>query len=77
MASIKRTEAGTYKVRFRTPEGASRSKTFPRRAQADAFAATVEVSTPDSVPASLETAVNNDAGAAASNIPSEQNQASQ
>ncbi len=44
MATINRTDAGTYKVRFRTPEGASRSKTFPRRAQADAFAATVEVS---------------------------------
>ena len=44
MASIDRTKAGTYRVRFRTPEGASRSKTFPRRAQADAFAATVEVS---------------------------------
>ncbi len=44
MATIHKTAAGTYKVRFRTPEGASRSKTFPRRAQADAFAATVEVS---------------------------------
>ncbi len=44
MATINRTDAGSYKVRFRTPEGASRSKTFRRRAQADAFAATVEVS---------------------------------
>ncbi len=42
MATIERTEYGTYRVRFRSPEGKSRSKSFKRRVDADAFAATVE-----------------------------------
>lgn len=44
MASINKTKHGTYRVRFRTPDGRDRSKTFKRRAEADAFAATVETS---------------------------------
>jgi hypothetical protein len=44
MASVDKTEHGTYRVRFRTPDGRSRSKTFKRRVDADAFAATVETS---------------------------------
>ena len=44
MASISKTEFSTYRVRYRDPIGASRSKSFKRRAEADAFAATVEVS---------------------------------
>ena len=44
MASISKTEFSTYRVRYRDPSSASRSKSFKRRAEADAFAATVEVS---------------------------------
>ncbi len=44
MSSTEKTEHGTYRVRYRTPDGRSRSKTFKRRADADAFAATVETS---------------------------------
>ncbi len=44
MANIEKTEHGTYRVRFRTPDGRSRSKSFKRRVEADAFAATVETS---------------------------------
>ncbi|MDF1597099.1 MAG: tyrosine-type recombinase/integrase [Acidimicrobiia bacterium] len=44
MSSVDKTEYGTYRVRFRTPDGHSRSKTFKRRVDADAFAATVETS---------------------------------
>ena len=44
MASISKTDFSTYRVRYRDPSGASRSKSFKRRAEADAFAATVEVS---------------------------------
>lgn len=44
MSSIEKTEHGTYRVRYRTPDGRSRSKSFKRRADADAFAATVETS---------------------------------
>ena len=44
MATIKRTDRGRYKVRWRTPEGKSRSRTFPLRKEADVFAPTIEVS---------------------------------
>jgi integrase len=44
MSSVDKTGHGTYRVRFRTPDGRSRSKTFKRRVDADAFAATVETS---------------------------------
>ena len=44
MSSVDKTDHGTYRVRFRTPDGRSRSKTFKRRVDADAFAATVETS---------------------------------
>jgi hypothetical protein len=44
VSSIEKTEHGTYRVRYRTPDGRSRSKSFKRRADADAFAATVETS---------------------------------
>jgi len=44
MSSIEKTQHGTYRVRFRTPSGRSRSKSFKRRVDADAFAATVETS---------------------------------
>ena len=44
MASVEKTEHGTYRIRFRTPDGRSRSKSFKRRVDADAFAATVETS---------------------------------
>ena len=44
MASIDKTGTGTYRVRFRTPDGKSRSKSFKRRVDAEAFAATVETS---------------------------------
>jgi integrase len=40
---VKRPERGTdWKVRYKTPEGASRSKTFPTKALAERFAAGVE-----------------------------------
>jgi hypothetical protein len=42
MSSIEKTEHGTYRVRYRTPDGHSRSKSLKRRVDADAFAATVE-----------------------------------
>lgn len=41
MASIDRRN-GRYRVRYRTPEGRDRSKTFKRRAEAERFAATTE-----------------------------------
>ncbi len=44
MSSVDKTEHGTYRVRSRTPDGGSRSKSFKRRVDADAFAATVETS---------------------------------
>ena len=44
MASIDKTGTGTYRVRFRTPDGKSRSKSFKRRVDAEAFASTVETS---------------------------------
>ena len=42
MAHIEKTTHGTYRVRFRTPDGRGRSKTFKRRAEAEAYATTVE-----------------------------------
>lgn len=42
MASIDKTSHRTYRVRYRSPDGRSRSKSFKRRVDADAFAATVE-----------------------------------
>src|SRR5690606_10064078 len=44
VSSIEKTQHGTYRVCYRTPDGRSRSKSFKRRADADAFAATVETS---------------------------------
>lgn len=43
MASINKTEWGKWKVRYRTDAGATRSKTFDRKLDAEDFAASVRV----------------------------------
>jgi integrase len=43
MASIKKTDSGTYSVRYRTPTGKQRRRTFQRRAEAQRFAREVEI----------------------------------
>ena len=40
MANIEKSEHGTYRVRIRPPDGRSRSKSYKRRVEADALAAT-------------------------------------
>lgn len=42
MASIENREPGRWKVRYRSPDGRQRSKTFARKADATRFATTVE-----------------------------------
>lgn len=43
MASISRTATGTYSVRYRTPTGRQRRRTFQRRLDADRFAREIEL----------------------------------
>lgn len=43
MASVRRHPHGGWQVRYRDPDGRQRSKTFPRKALAERYAATVEV----------------------------------
>lgn len=42
MASITKTEAGRWRVRFRAPDGGSRTRTFDRKLDAERFRAEVE-----------------------------------
>ena len=42
MASIEKSPAGTWRVRFRDPTGRQRRKTFRLRADADRFARAIE-----------------------------------
>jgi integrase len=44
MASITKIADGKYRARYRTPDGASRSKTFSRKVDAERFLTTVEAS---------------------------------
>jgi len=41
MASVRKLVSGNYQVRFRDPSGRERSRTFPRKADADLFASKV------------------------------------
>ena len=43
MASITKTESSTYSVRYRTPTGKQRRRTFQRRTEAQRFAREVEI----------------------------------
>jgi integrase len=43
VSSITKVSPRKYRARFRTPDGASRSRTFERRADAEKFLATIEV----------------------------------
>lgn len=42
MASITGPRGGSYRARYRTPDGKSRSRTFERKADAEAFLVTIE-----------------------------------
>jgi integrase len=43
MASIQKTSNGTYSVRYRTPTGKQRRRTFQRRTEAERFAREIEI----------------------------------
>ncbi|MDQ1440604.1 MAG: hypothetical protein QOG97_832, partial [Acidimicrobiaceae bacterium] len=49
MAAVKKLPSGNYQVRWLTPEGASRKKTFRLKADADRYAAAMVTSKADGI----------------------------